>query len=42
MSVIGMGIMWGFALVVFVIITRWPMGTISNQRTEYWSKYEGK
>ena len=42
MSVIGMGIMWGFTLVVFVIITRWPMGAISNQRTEYWSKYEGK
>jgi len=42
MSIIGMGIMWVFALVVFVIITRWPMGKTSDERAGYWSKYEGK
>lgn len=42
MSVIGMVIMWAFAFIAFVIITRWPMGKVSDQRAAYWEKYEGK
>ena len=42
MSVIGMAIMWGFAFGVFLIITRWPMGEVSDRRAAYWSKFEGK
>lgn len=42
MSVIGMIIMWAFALIVFAIITRWPMGKVYDQRKTYWERYEGK
>ncbi|MDD2542422.1 MAG: hypothetical protein PHH28_15470 [Desulfuromonadaceae bacterium] len=41
MSIIGMVIMWVFALIVFIIITRWPMGKVSDQRATYWKKFEG-
>ncbi len=37
-----MVIMWAFAVIVFVIITRWPMGKVSDQRAAYWTKFEGK
>jgi hypothetical protein len=40
MSIIGMGIMWALAIIVFAIITNWPMGKIYDKRREYWSKYE--
>ncbi|MDD2850916.1 MAG: hypothetical protein PHY09_03335 [Desulfuromonadaceae bacterium] len=40
MSIIGIGIMWVFAFAVFVIITKWPMGKVSDERTTFWSKYE--
>ena len=42
MSVIGIGIMWAFSIGVFAIITKWPMGKVSDQRAAYWSKYEDK
>jgi hypothetical protein len=42
MGIIGMGFMWVFAFAVFAVITRWPMGQVSNQRSAYWAKYEGK
>jgi hypothetical protein len=42
MSIIGMGIMWAFAIIVFLIITRWPMGKTYDQRKRYWAKFEGK
>jgi len=42
MSIIGMVIMWAFAFIVFLIITRWPMGKVSDQRAAYWTKFEGK
>jgi hypothetical protein len=42
MSVIGIGFMWVFSFVVFAIITRWPMGKVSDKRAAYWSKYEDK
>lgn len=42
MSFIAIGIMWAFAIVVFAVITRWPMGKVSDQRTAYWDKQEGK
>lgn len=42
MIIIEIGIMWAFAFAVFTVITRWRMGAVSDQRAEYWSKYEGK
>ena len=42
MTVIAIGIMWAFAFAVFSVITWWPMGKTSNQRADYWAKYEGK
>lgn len=42
MSIIGMGVMWVFAIIIFLIITRWPMGKVSDDRAAYWSKFEGK
>lgn len=41
MSIIGAVIMWVFALVVFAIITRWPMGKTYEQRAAFWKKYDG-
>jgi len=42
MSIFGMAIMWGFAIVAFIIIANWPMGKVCDKRTEYWKKFEGK
>jgi hypothetical protein len=42
MSIIGMGIMWAFAIIVFLIITRWPMGEEYDRRKAYWAKFEVK
>lgn len=42
MSIIGMALMWAFACIVFIIITWWPMGKVSDERAEYWAKFEGK
>ena len=42
MSFIGMALMWAFAFIVFVIITRWPMGKVSDERAKYWAKFEDK
>jgi len=42
MSLIGMAVMWGFAFIVFLLFIKWPMGKASDNRTTYWSKYEGK
>lgn len=42
MGIIGIGIMWAFAFAVYVIISKWPMGTVGDQRTAYWSKHENK
>jgi hypothetical protein len=42
MSVIGIGSIWVFAVVVFMVITRWPMGKESDHRAAYWSKYDDK
>lgn len=42
MSIIGMGIMWAFAIIVFLIITRWPMGKEYDRRKSYWTKFEVK
>lgn len=42
MSIIGMAIMWAFAIGVFLVVTRWPVGKVSDQRAAYWAKFEGK
>jgi hypothetical protein len=42
MSIIGMVIMWAFACIVFLIIARWPMGKVYEQRKAYWARFEGK
>jgi hypothetical protein len=42
MSIIGMGIMWAFAIIVFIIITRWPMGKEYDRRKAYWARFEVK
>ncbi len=42
MSIIGMVIMWALAIIVFLIITRWPMGKEYDRRKTYWAKFEGK
>lgn len=42
MSVIGTGIMWALAIIVFLIITRWPMGGEYDRRKAYWARFEGK
>ena len=41
MGIIGMVLMWVSAFIVFLIITRWPMGKTYDQRAKYWAKYEG-
>ena len=41
-SIVGMALMWVFSIVVFIIITRWPMGKVSDERANYWAKYEKK
>ena len=42
MSIIGIVLMWVFAFIAFLIITRWPMGKEGDKRTAYWAKFEGK
>jgi hypothetical protein len=42
MSMTGMIIMWVWFAVVFAIISTWHMGDESDQRKEYWKKFESK
>lgn len=42
MSIIGIALMWAFTCIVFVIITKWPMGKVSDERATYWAKFEKK
>lgn len=42
MSFIAIGIMWGFAFVAFLIVTRWSMGKESDKRAAFWAKYEDR
>ena len=42
MSIIGMAMMWAFAVIVFIIVARWPMGKVSDERAKYWAKFEVK
>jgi hypothetical protein len=42
MSIIGAVIMWVFAFIAFLIITRWPMGEEYDRRKAYWARFEGR
>ena len=42
MDIIAIAAMWAFAVVAYLVVSRWNTGKEGDRRQAYWARYEGK
>ena len=40
MNIMEIVLMWVWLAVAFAIVTKWPMGKVSDLREKYWARYK--